>query len=103
MHFDNGDITGPVNGLGNLILAGIPSYKFEGLHYSNMRGRIVIVYSPTQMNGQYSLQYSPHGLIGTKWSVEQLQGSLHFFTDPAAAWAKAQRMDFGMGRLIGSM
>lgn len=103
MYFDNGDKTGPLNDLGNMILAGVPSYKFSGAHYSNIRGRIVVVYSPTAMNGECSLEFSPHGLDGTKWSVERLQHILAFFTDKEAARAKMESMDSGMGRVFGGM
>jgi hypothetical protein len=100
MYFDNGDTSGPVNGIGNLILAGVPSYKLAGVNYSNIRGRIVVVYSPTTMGGRASLQYSPHGLEGTKFSVERLQQILHFFTDAEAAQGKARHMDSVTGKFM---
>lgn len=103
LYYDAADVRSHVNELANLIARGTPSYKFAGVtppkSPQGYRGNIVIVYSPTSMDGMSSSTLAPHGPDGTTFSVTQLQKILAFFTT-AAAVRKGKAMDDPMTRMF---
>ena len=95
LYYDAADTASTINTLGNLVVAGTPTYKLPhgGLH--DIHGKFIVMGSPTMMGdvaGFGQQGFAPHGPDGTRWSVAHVQQVLHFFTNTAAAARKREQM-----------